>query len=168
MKLHKIETPQDIEIVKSFFYKIFLDESGYNLSHFKQSVSGKHPYSRLEFYIAYENNVAVGLSGIYANRTDECWLGWFGIRPEYRKKGFATTLLNLQLQMMKDDGYKICRVYTNVISNKEAVRLYLKNGFEKDTVYAKNLVIMAKPLIKNTPVRKWKGKPLGFVPEWPI
>ena len=168
MELKKITTQQDIEIVKSFFYKIFLDESGYNLSHFKQSVSGKHSYSRLEFYIAYENNVAVGLSGVYANRMDECWLGWFGIRPEYRQKGFATKLLNLQLQMMKDDGYKICRVYTNIISNKEAVCLYLKNGFEKNAVYAKNLVIMAKPLIKNTPVRKWKGKPLGFVPEWPI
>ena len=166
MELRKIKTEQDIEIVKSFFYKIFLDESGYNLNHFKQSVTGKHHYKRLEFYIGYENNTVVGLSGVYANRPDECWLGWFGILPEHRRKGYATTLLNLQIQMMKDYGYKICRVYSNVITNKQAVYLYSKKGFKKDAVYSKNLIIMAMPLKENISISKWKGKPLGFVPEW--
>ena len=168
MELRRIKTPEDIEIVKSFFYKIFLDEYDYNLSHFRQSVTGKHPYKRLEYYIAYENNLAVGLSGVYANRTEECWLGWFGICPQYRGKGYATTLLDLQLQMMKDYGYKICRLYTNHINNKEAVNLYLKKGFKKEAAYSKNLIIMSKSLYEGVIFSKWKGKPLGFVKEYTV
>ena len=42
MKLRKIKTLTDIEIVKSFFYEIFLDESGYDLHHFKDATTGHH------------------------------------------------------------------------------------------------------------------------------
>ena len=167
MELRRIKTEKDIEIVESLFYKIFPDESGYDLHHFKNSITGRHTYKRLEYYLAYEKDTPVGLTGIYANKDDECWLGWFGIFPLYRRKGYATQMLDLQMKLMKEYGYKVCRIYTNTISNELAVRLYSKAGFQENAKY-NHVIIMAKALDGKTPVSKWQGKPLGYVPEWPI
>lgn len=90
MRLQKITTTEDVEIVKGFFYDIFFEEKDYDLSHFKDSITGKHTFQRLTYYLAYESDVPVGISGIYARNKTECWLGWFGIRPEYRGNGYAT------------------------------------------------------------------------------
>lgn len=162
MKLEKIATPEDIEIVKSFFYQIFPEESEYNLLHFDKSITGQHNLKRLEYYLGYENGAAVGVSGIYADNYDECWLGWFGIRPEYRQRGYATAILDMQLQMMKNYGYKVCRLYTDDVINKYAVDLYLKKGFQKDATYKENIITMSKSLDGVTIPLKWKNKPLCF------
>ncbi len=163
MKLHQITAPKDIEIVKSFFYQIFPEENKYDLIHFKQSISGQHNLQRLEYYLGYENDIIVGVSGVYADNNDECWLGWFGIRPEYRRNGYASTILDLQLQMMKDYGYKVCRLYTDKVINKHAVDLYIKKGFQADYVYKDNIITMSKSLDNGVVVDKWSGEPLGLV-----
>ena len=168
MELLKIKTEQDIEVVKSFFYKIFLDESGYDLVHFKDSINKQHAFKCLEFYLAYVNHTVVGLTGIYAKKNNECWLGWFGICPEYRRRGYATQLLDLTLEMMKNYGYKICRLYTDTMNNQHAIQLYFKKGFQVDSTYQDNIITMVKSLDERTQILPWHGKPLGFVPEWPI
>lgn len=168
MKLKKITTPEDVEVVKSFFYDIFWEETDYDLIHFKDSIIGKHNFKRLEYYLGYENNSVVGISGVYANSTNECWLGWFGIRPEYRRKGYASAMLNLQLEIMKNYGYEVCRLYTSEIINKEAVQLYRKIGFKKDSDYENHIITMVKPLNDKIYISEWQGIPLGFVPETPI
>ena len=163
MELRQIKTQQDIEIVKSFFYKIFLDESGYNLSHFKQSVTGKHNFKRLEYYFGYENNAIIGICGVYADQPDECWLGWFGVLPQYRRKGYATAILSLLIKIMKNYGYKVCRIYTDIVTNKDAVCLYTKQGFKQDSAYLGNIITMSKSLDGVTIAKKWNGKPVAFV-----
>ncbi|MBO4285401.1 MAG: GNAT family N-acetyltransferase [Alphaproteobacteria bacterium] len=164
MKLHKLTTQKDFETVKSIFYQIFIiKESEYDLSHFKDSITGKHNLQRLEYYLGYENDMAVGITGVYADNENECWLGWFGITPQHRRKGYATKMLDLQLLMMKNYGYKICRLYTNTTLNKEAIPMYLKIGFVKDSDYKNHFITMAKSLDGVTHIQKWKGKPLGFV-----
>lgn len=168
MELKKITTQEDVEVVKSFFYDIFWEEADYDLIHFKDSITGKHDFKRLEYYLGYENDSVVGISGVYANSASECWLGWFGIRPEYRRKGYATAMLNLQLEIMKKYGYEVCRLYTSKIINKEAVKLYRKIGFKKDSDYENHIITMVKPLNGKTYVSEWQGMPLGFVPESPI
>ena len=167
MKLKKITTDEDVEIVRSFFYDIFWEESDYDLIHFEDSITGRHDFNRLEYYLGYENDNVVGISGVYANNANECWLGWFGIRPEYRRRGYASKMLNLQLEMMKNYEYKTCRLYTSEVINQEAVRLYIKLGFKKDSEYENHIITMAKPLSDETCVSKWQGMPLGFVPESP-
>ena len=77
MELKKITTKKDIEIVRSFFRDIFWEEPDYDLIHFKESITGKHNFQRLEYYLGYEKNTAVGISGVYADNKEECWLGWF-------------------------------------------------------------------------------------------
>jgi len=164
MELKKITTPEDVEIVRSFFYKTFtIKESEYDLSHVKDAVTGKHNFQRLEYYLGYENGNVVGITGVYADNSDECWLGWFGIRPEYRRRGYATEMLKLQLQMMKNYGYKICRLYTYTTINKEAIPIYLKNGFIIDSEHDDHMLVLAKTFDKTTLITKWNGLPLGFV-----
>ena len=163
MELKKITTRKDIELVKSFFYKLFVDETTYDLIHIRQSVSGKHNFKRLEYYLGYENNAVVGICGIYADRADECWLGWFGVLPEYRRKGFATAMLDLLTEKMKRYGYKICRIYTDAVTNKGAVCLYEKQGFKQDSVYIGNIITLSKSLDGVTTAAEWKGEPLAFV-----
>jgi len=162
MELRKVTTKQDIEIIKSFFYEIFPEESDYNLIHFKWSVTGQHNFKRLEYYFVCENGAIVGVSGIYAVKEDECWLGWFGVRPKYRQKGYASAMLDLQLRLMQGNGYKVCRLYTDTVINKNAVGLYLKKGFQKDSAYKGNIITMAKSLDNLTVPQKWTGIPLCF------
>lgn len=164
MELKKITTPEDVEVVKSFFYKTFIiKESEYDLCHVKDAVTGKYNFQRLEYYLGYENGEVVGITGVYADNADECWLGWFGIRPEYRRRGYATSMLNLQLQMMKNYGYNVCRLYTYTTINKAAIPMYLKNGFSIDSEHDDHMLILVKAFDKTTPITKWEGMPLGFV-----
>ena len=162
MKLKKTSTMKDIEKIEVFFSQIFEDVSFENLDCFIRSITGQHCFNKLEYYLGYKNTDIVGISGIYADNNDECWLGWFGIRPEYRRKGYATTILEMQLKMMKDYGYKICRLYTDEIINKNAINLYIKKGFYKDSIYKKNVITMSKSLDNMTVPSVWIGKPLGF------
>lgn len=164
MELKKITTQDDVDTVKSFFYKTFIiKEAEYDLCHVSDAVTGKHNFQRLEYYLGCENGKVVGITGVYADNADECWLGWFGIRPEYRRKGYATEMLNLQLQMMKNYGYKICRLYTYTTINKEAIPMYLKNGFVIDSEQEDHMLILVKTLDEKACIKKWEGLPLGFV-----
>ena len=104
----------------------------------------------------------MGISGVYADNNDECWLGWFGIRPEYRRKGYASSILDLQLQMMKDYGYKVCHLYTDKVINKHAVNLYIKKGFQKNSAYKDNIITMSKSFDSAIIPNKWSGEPLEF------
>lgn len=162
MELRKIIGQDDVEKVKSFFHKIFPEEIGYDLVHFEQSVTGEHCFKRLEYYLGCEKGNVVGISGVYSDDEDECWLGWFGVRPEYRGKGYATAILDLQLQMMKNYGYKVCRLYTDKVINKHAVFLYIKKGFQTDSEYKGNIITMSKSLYDASIPNKWNGIPLGF------
>ncbi len=162
MELRKITTKEDVELVRSFFYQIFPTETEYDLVHYEQSITGEHDFQRLEYYFGCENGVVVGISGVYADNNDECWLGWFGVCPEYRRKGYASSILDLQLQKMKDYGYKVCRLYTDKVINKHAVNLYIKKGFQKDSSYQGNIMTMARSLDGVTLPYQWCGKPLAF------
>ena len=162
MKLKKISTMKDVEKIGSFFSQIFEDIAFENLDCFIKSITGQHSLNKLEYYLGYENMEIVGISGIYADNNNECWLGWFGVRPEYRRKGYATTILEIQLKMMKDYGFKVCRLYTDEIINKNVINLYIKKGFYKDNIYKKNIITMSKSLDNVTIPSVWTGKPLGF------
>ncbi len=162
MELHKITIKEDLEVIKSFFCQIFPEETEECLVYFEKAIKGDHSFSRLEYYLCYEKGLPVGVTGVYANDTKECWLGWFGIRPEYRRKGYAAAILDLQLQIMKDYGYKVCRLYTDEVINNNAVGLYLKKGFQKDFAYKDNIITMSKSLDDTTVPHKWSGEPLGF------
>ena len=47
------------------------------------------------YYLVYDNKELVGITGIYVYKDypDEAWLGWFGVMPEKRNKGYGRRIL---------------------------------------------------------------------------
>ncbi len=56
-------------------------------------------------------------------------------RPEYRRNGVATALVQETIQILRGEGARLMRLEARV-SNGEAVSLYEKLGFEKGEVEA--------------------------------
>ena len=170
MILQEIKTIEDVDIIKSFYHDIFPEEPKYDCIDFTNSVTGNHNYDFLKYYFAIEDNNIVGFCGIYSNNEEDAWLGWFGIKPEFRRKGLAQRMLDMLFYIMLEKRYRYCRLYTDKVLNNNAYQLYLKNGFVEDSQYEYNFVTMVKDVFGMTvPKDKyWKEKtPLGFESEPP-
>ena len=83
------------------------------------------------------NNNVIGITGLYfdpENKKDRPtgWLGWFGVHPEYRRRGIGSSLLEFTLNEAKKRGFKTIKLYTSLDKNEEAAhRLYKKYGFKR-------------------------------------
>ena len=73
--------------------------------------------SKCHYYLIYDNNICVGITGIYAYEKDNinAWLGFFGIKEEFRNKGYGKFALELTEEYAKDMGYKIMRLFTDIL-----------------------------------------------------
>jgi len=170
MILHEVKTVEDVDYIKTFYHDIFPEEPNYDCIDFLNSVTGNHNYKTLKYYLATVDQNIVGFCGIYANKDDEAWMGWFGIKPEFRRKGYAKQMLSKLFEIMLKNGYRYCRLYTDKKLNSNAYNLYLKSGFVEDSQYEYDFVTMVKDLLGlRVPYYKyWKEKtPLGFESEAP-
>jgi RimJ/RimL family protein N-acetyltransferase len=74
----------------------------------------------------------VGVSGLYRQpgmAETVCWVGWFGIRPRFRRQGFGTGAMRALIQFARSLDYKELWVYTGS-SDHVAVGFYQSLGFE--------------------------------------
>jgi RimJ/RimL family protein N-acetyltransferase len=74
----------------------------------------------------------VGVSGLYRQPETPkhvCWLGWFAIRPMFRRQGFGSAAIPLLAEHAKSAGYTELWVYTDS-ANEPARTFYSKLGFE--------------------------------------
>jgi ribosomal protein S18 acetylase RimI-like enzyme len=74
----------------------------------------------------------VGVSGLYRQPgmpETVCWVGWFGIRPRFRRKGFGTRAMYLLWDFARNNGCQELWVYTGS-SDDIAVCFYKSLGFE--------------------------------------
>ena len=164
----KILSDNDLDPIKAFFYDIFTEESSYDLKDFKDAISGEHNYTLLNYWLVQDSNSEyIGFCGLEAENTDTCWLGWFGVRPQFRRRGFAKEMLAFLIATAKVLDYKECRVYTDKVINRVAYDFYLSNGFTEDGQYEYDFVTMVKPLVEDHIPIPWVGKPLGFESEPP-
>ena len=105
----------------------------------KEGIEAKVPtkFQTQYFLVKDENNEAVGLWGHYIeDRNDECWLGWFGVKNEMRKKGYDTQIFKIFENWAKENGFKTIRLYTDEVDNAQACVLYENMGMIKE--YYKN------------------------------
>jgi RimJ/RimL family protein N-acetyltransferase len=101
-----------------------------------------------------EENSDVGIIGLYSYTEygDDAWVGWFGITPEHRGKGYAREALGELERTAAKKGYKNLRLYTDAVANKDACGLYEHLGFkaesyrEKDEKYGDGMLIYSKRL----------------------
>lgn len=79
------------------------------------------------YYLIKDRDEIIGISGIYVEpfEPNTAWLGWYGVRKKYRKKGYGTKILMQTIQIAKQRGFKFFRLYTDLV-NPNAHKLYDK------------------------------------------
>lgn len=121
----------------------------------------------VKYYIAYDEDEAIGISGTYNYGDDNTtvWLAWFGVVPEKRRKHYGEEILKQTMEIAKQKGFKVIRLYTDAVGNATAIKLYEKLGFVGEKYSAEQLpydcYIYSKSL-NGKKVSLWNNKILGL------
>ena len=83
------------------------------------------------YYLILENGTCAGIIGLYVcpEDPDSAWLGWFGIREAFRRKGLGSKALALFEEMAAARGFRFARLYTDAGNNDRAIAFYRANGY---------------------------------------
>jgi ribosomal protein S18 acetylase RimI-like enzyme len=90
------------------------------------------PLDYWEVLLVRARGDAVGVSGLYrqpGTPHNVCWVGWFGIRPRFRREGFGTNAMHGLFDIARSIGCQELWVYTG-LSDDVAVSFYKSLGFE--------------------------------------
>ena len=119
----------------------------------------------VKYYIVYDNNEEVGITGLYNYDSISAWLAWFGVLPDKRRKSYGKRILEKTMKLAKQKGFKTMRLYTDAIENADAIKLYKKLGFVGEKYTAEDLLydcyIYSKSL-NDEKVDLWNNKLLGL------
>lgn len=89
---------------------------------------------KILFYAIFRHqNDDLGLGGLYrfpADEIDRCWLGWFGVLPEYRGKGVGKWIIERHFDIARDAGAKMLCTFTES-NDVGVITFYQKLGFER-------------------------------------
>ena len=125
---------------------------------------------------AYDNNDIVAITGLYSdfdiNETNSIWLGWFGVRPEFRRRSIGAEVLNFTIkeayELAKKYPIKFLRLYTSIDENATAQLLYKKimdfpekYNHPKDFTYGSSCLIWTKSLFGDS-IIPWNNRYLGL------
>lgn len=152
--------------------EIFPSECGY----FQYNYALKCGKDYWKYWLVYDDNDIVAITGLYSDfeitETNSIWLGWFGVRPKYRKQKIGTKVLKFTI----DEAYKLTekypikyfRLYTSIDENATAQLLYKKvmdfceeYNNPNDFNYNNTCRIWTKLLFNDKKV-KWNNKYLGL------
>ena len=85
-----------------------------------------------EVFLLRSAGEVVGVSGLYRQpgmpRT-VCWIGWFGVRPPFRRRGYGSAAIHALVKHARTMDCKELWVYTGS-SDQAAKSFYTKLGFE--------------------------------------
>lgn len=104
---------------------------------YRESIALKRP--NFAYYIAYvsrpeTNGCPVGITGHYPptdRHPSTLWLGWFGILPLHRRKGFGAQMLQLTCKTVATFGCDEIKLYSGDREEERAAhRLYERHGFQ--------------------------------------
>ena len=120
-----------------------------------------------QFFLVFEKDKCIGVTGIYSykNDHDNAWIGFFGIKEEFRNKGLGSKVLKLTEKYAKSNGYRFIRLFTDKLDNDIAINFYKKNGYTFEDYYNEeealkdefNVVIGSKALLDEA-VPLWDNK----------
>lgn len=152
---------------------IFPKENGKNdiLESLKRK---KTNYKYLKYFLMKIKNQYVGISGIYVYNEypKDGWVAWFGVLPDFRRKGIGLQTICFLKEKAKKIGLKSLRLYTDSILYKSAEPLYDK-CFEHKEIYDNiqdkhfqvgDTLIYSSSLTKHN-VEPWKNKNLFLGPH---
>ncbi len=90
-----------------------------------------NPDKYWQVYLIKWNNETAGICGLYSlyeNKTDELWLGWFGIIPSKRNQKIGQHALNWMKNQALSIGCKKLKSYVD--NNGKPLPFYFRNGFK--------------------------------------
>ena len=102
----------------------------------KKILLKKLDYQFLEFYISIDTikSKVSGVVAIYKLLNDSnniLWIGWLGVKKNYRKMGIGNSLLEYMENKARNEGYKSLKLYSNDIPERiEAMNIYEKRGYK--------------------------------------
>lgn len=119
----------------------------------------------VKFYLAYDNDEIIGITGLYRFDPESAWLAFFGVLKEKRRNHYGEEILKESIKLAKQKKFKTLRLYTDITDNYEATKLYEKLGFTSEKYLAEELsydcYIYSKSLC-NEEVKPWNNKNLGL------
>ena len=168
MNLERI-TENNLNYAVSIQEELFPGESA--RTNYEESL--EHP-SDYEYYLICHDGACAGIIGLYrcAEDPDSAWLGWFGIRKDYRRKHLGSAALKLFEDMAAAKGYRFARLYTDAENNDAAISFYRANAYisepylnEHDPACMKyKTLIFSKPLGDNEPVL-WNNRSIHLTEQ---
>lgn len=90
------------------------------------------PLDYWKVFLLRAQDKIVGVSGLYRQpgmTQTVCWVGWFGIRPHFRRQGFGKSAMYGLIDFARSIGCQELWVYTGS-SDDIAVGFYTDLGFE--------------------------------------
>jgi RimJ/RimL family protein N-acetyltransferase len=128
-----------------FFYQLYMhpDVNPFLLYEMMDAPSFKPIYSELlqreVLYVYHNGDVAAGMFKLVPQSYRSAhiaYLGGLAVHPEFSGKGVGTKMLQEIIAFAKEKGF--LRIELSVATfNEKAIRLYEKNGFEKEGVLRK-------------------------------
>jgi RimJ/RimL family protein N-acetyltransferase len=90
------------------------------------------PLAFWQVFLIQAQSEIVGVSGLYRQPgmlSNICWLGWFAIRPQFRRRGFGRAAIIALCDFVRSLPCKELWVYTGAADNI-AMKFYTSLGFE--------------------------------------
>jgi GNAT superfamily N-acetyltransferase len=134
MQLTKISSDnltEAVEVAREIFpYEIHKDGFWPEVA-YKMAIEEQKP--NFAYYLASDGGMVVGITGHYPPEDGkaEIWLGWYGVIPACRRKGYGAQILRATAEIIA----QWCDVLNLYSGDREeerpAHRLYLRHGFEQ-------------------------------------
>jgi ribosomal protein S18 acetylase RimI-like enzyme len=90
------------------------------------------PLEYWQVFLLRAKSQIIGVSGLYRQPgmpSHVCWLGWFAIRPQFRRQGFGSAAIRRLCATARNASFKELWVYTG--REDDIARLfYVRFGFE--------------------------------------
>ncbi len=85
-----------------------------------------------QVWVIKDRDRIIGVCGLYSlnKKTDELWLGWFGIIPEFRNMSIGSVVLGLMIEHARKVGCKTLYSYVGE-KNHKAYRFYKRENFRR-------------------------------------
>jgi GNAT superfamily N-acetyltransferase len=90
------------------------------------------PLEYWQVFLLRAKSQIIGVSGLYRQPgmpSNVCWLGWFAIRPQFRRQGFGTAAIRQLCDAARTTGSTELWVYTG-LRDDVARSFYISLGFE--------------------------------------
>lgn len=128
----------------------------------------KNPYRKeIANWLVYDQDKPIGIVGFYSYHEypQTAWLGWFGVLEKERGKGYGSAIFDFFIEYAKKRGYTEARLYTDKLSNIEALDFYKHKGMtaenytnERESKEVTDSTLLFSLSLTDKPIERWNNK----------